>query len=122
MKALFGILGFALVLQTVPAFAQVSGRVDTLARGNYVCEKPGDAATQRGVPVPEEAFSITNGSAYAADGKTGTYLRVEKTVIMTSGPKKGASYTIKNSYFLRKLGDDGKPTGLRCLRVGLPSD
>ncbi len=25
---------------------------------------PGDAATQRGVPVPEEAFTITNGSTY----------------------------------------------------------
>ena len=118
MKAAFAFLGLALAIQAVPGSAQVSGRIDTLERGKYICETAGDAASRRGVAAPDEGFSITNGSAYTANGQTGSYLRVDKTVTMTSGPKKGSRYAVKNAYFLRKLGDDGKPTGLRCLRVG----
>ncbi len=101
-----------------PALADDSGRLSTLERGTYACELPGDAATQRGVPVPEEGFVITNGSAYSAEGKAGTYLRVGDRVTMTSGPLKGNRYEVKSGRYLRKLDKNGQPTGLRCIRIG----
>ena len=114
------ILGIALIADGAPALAGVNGRVDTLERGAYACEMPGDAASRRGVPVPEEGFTITNGSAYAADGKNGTYLRVGDIVTMTSGPRKGSRYALKNERHLKKLAQDGNPTGLRCVKLGSP--
>ncbi len=100
------------------ARADSGGRLSTLERGIYACEMPGDAATSRGIPVPEEGFIITNGSAYSADGKSGTYLRVGDMVTMTSGPRKGNRYELKGERYLRKLDATGQPTGLRCVRIG----
>jgi hypothetical protein len=105
----------ALAAGSAPAFGAGEGSIDTLERGKYACEMPGDAATQRGIPAPEENFTITNGSAYDASGKRGAYLRIGNMVTMTSGPKKGDRYTLKSGRFLRKLGRDGKPSGLRCI-------
>lgn len=116
MKAIIAAAGLALTLSGMPALA-VDGRLDTLPRGAYVCERPGDASTQRGFAAPEEDFKVTNGSAYSAGGKRGTYLRVGDSVTMTSGPHKGKRYELKNERFLRHLGSDGAPTGLRCIKL-----
>ncbi len=118
MKHALALSGLALTLQGMPALAEASTRIATIERGAYTCETGGDAASQRGVPVPTENFTITNGSSYTAEGKTGTYLRVGNTVTMTSGPHKGARYVLKNEQHLRKLGADGSPSGLRCVRRG----
>ncbi|KPL67773.1 hypothetical protein SZ64_06380 [Erythrobacter sp. SG61-1L] len=108
----------AVLATASPALADDGGRLSTLERGTYSCELPGDAATQRGVPVAEEAFVITNGSAYSAEGKAGTYLRIGDLVTMTSGPRKGNRYEVKSGRYLRKLDEKGEPTGLRCIRIG----
>lgn len=122
MKQAFGLIGMAAMALGMaaasPARADDDGRLTTLERGTYSCELPGDAATSRGAPVPGEGFVITNGSAYSADGKSGTYLRVGDMVSMTSGPRKGNRYEVKGERYLRKLDDKGEPTGLRCIRVG----
>ncbi|OJW69934.1 MAG: hypothetical protein BGO57_09970 [Sphingomonadales bacterium 63-6] len=122
MKHAFGLIGMAAMALGMaaasPALADDDGRISTLERGTYACELPGDASTSRGKPAPEEGFAITNGSAYFADGKTGTYLRVGDMVSMTSGPRKGNRYEVKGQRYLRKLDDKGEPTGLRCIRIG----
>ena len=61
-------------------------------------------------------FLVVNASSYEADGKRGTYLLVGESVTMTSGPKRGNRYHRQSSGFLRKLGPDGQPGDLRCLR------
>lgn len=94
------------------------GRLTTLERGDYVCERPGDAAIGRGVPMSDENFTIANASTYITPEGGGTYLRVGKMVTMTSGPRKGDRYKVRTERFLRKLGEDGAPTGLRCIRIG----
>ncbi|HTN13776.1 MAG TPA: hypothetical protein VL094_03105 [Sphingomonadaceae bacterium] len=122
MKQALNILALAglaaIANASVSARADNDGRLSTLERGTYACEMPGDAATSRGVPAPEEGFVITNGSAYTADGKSGTYLRVGDLVTMTSGPRKGNRYEVKSGRYLRKLDQAGEPTGLRCVRIG----
>ena len=100
------------------AMADSGGKIATLERGDYVCEHPGDVTTARGVVAPEEGFTVTNASTYTSPMGGGSYLRTGDTVTMTSGPKKGMRYDMKNERFLRRLGPDGKPDGLRCVRVG----
>lgn len=118
MRQTLALIGLALLTQGGAALAVESSRIGTLDRGSYSCELPGDAASQRGVPVPEEDFNIINGSSYSADGASGIYLRTGDSVTMTSGPRKGNRYELKNKRFLRKLDANGKPTGLRCIRLG----
>lgn len=104
---------------TAPAMATSGGKIGILERGAYVCELPGDAATIRGIAVPEENFSITNSSTYRTETGKGTYLRTGEMVTMTSGPKKGDRYQMKNDSFLRKLSPGSTPSGLRCIRLVL---
>ena len=118
MKTILPVISLALLAASAPALATGGGKIRTLDRGTYVCEMPGDAATSRGVPVPEEGFSITNASTYSTPEGRGTYLRTGDSVTMTSGPKKGDRYSVKNERFLRKLANDGTPNGLRCIRLG----
>jgi len=94
------------------------GKLSTLARGAYACEMPGDAATGRGIEIPEEDFTIVNASTYHSGEQSGTYLRTGDLVTMTSGPKKGSRYSIKSERFLRKLAQDGTASGLRCIKLG----
>jgi hypothetical protein len=118
MKPLIGLASLGLLLANVPAFAAEGGRLTTMERGQYGCEMPGDAAGQRGVPVPEQSFKVVNASAYVANGKRGKYLRLGETVTMTSGPLKGNRYVLKSDRFLRQVGKDGAMTGLRCIKQG----
>ncbi len=108
----------ALIALAAPALASANGRIATLQRGSYICETPGDASTQRGIPVPEEGFTVTNGSAYWVGNKNGTYLRSGDMVTMTSGPYQGNRYLVKGERYLKKLDEKGQPTGLRCVRQG----
>lgn len=118
MKPLIGLASLGLIIVGASASAADSGRLTTLERGEYTCEMPGDAATQRGVPVPEQSFKIINASAYVVNGKRGKYLRLGENVTMTSGPLKANRYLLKSDRFLRQVGRDGEFTGLRCVKQG----
>jgi hypothetical protein len=124
MKAIFTTpLSLALAIAAAlslaaSAGAAPGGRIGTLERGAYSCETPGDVTAARGVPAPEEDFTITNASTYQTPEGSGTYLRTGDVVTMTSGPKKGQRFEMKNERFLRRLGPDGLADGLRCVRMG----
>jgi hypothetical protein len=95
-----------------PAVAQ--GPIGTLPRGPYVCELPGDAAGPAGVRQPQANFVIESASRYSAPQGAGTYLRRGDTLVMTSGPRQGETYTIISEGFLRRL-ENGRPGPLRCV-------
>jgi hypothetical protein len=102
----------------VPAFAQ--GPIGTAERGLYVCELPGDAAGQVGIPRPERNFTIESASRYASPQGGGTYLRQGTRLQMTSGPRKGEAFVIVRAGFLRQLDADGRAGRLRCVLQGAP--
>jgi len=104
------------VLVAAPALAQ--GPVGTAARGSYSCELPGNAAGAAGIAQPEANFRIASASRYQSAQGDGTYLRQGDTIRFTSGPRKGEAYGLESENFLRRLGPDGKPTRLRCVRRG----
>jgi hypothetical protein len=113
MKAPYiAILAGAIAL---PALAQ--GGIGTVERGAYVCELPGDAGGSAGVEQPEQALTIQSASRYSAPQGSGTYLRRGDTLELTSGPRRGESYAVISTGFLRRI-EDGKPGRLRCVRVG----
>jgi len=96
--------------------AAPGGRLGTLPIGEYRCELPGDATGLGGHPVPDENFAIRNASSYANAVGSGSYLLTGETVVMTSGPKRGAQYRRLSDNFLRKLDKTGQETRLRCVR------
>jgi hypothetical protein len=100
---------------TSPLLAQSA--IGTIARGNYVCELPGNAAGAAGIAQPGESFSIESASRYSTAEGTGTYLRTGNRLQMTSGPRNGDAYQVINREFLRKLDQQGQPTSLRCVRA-----
>jgi hypothetical protein len=102
-------------LLAAPATAVPGGDIDTLELGNYTCELPGDAATERGIHVPEADFTIVFGSRYRAGGQSGTYLLTGDQIVMTSGPRMGARYHRLSLGFLRKQNKDGSDSDLRCV-------
>jgi len=118
MKAAPAFLTLALALAATPALPATRGKADTLPRGMYVCEMPGDAATARGIEVVEQSFVVTNNSGYTSGGVAGIYFRAGDMVTMTTGPLKGNRYTLKSDRFLRRLGSNGEPDGLRCVKQG----
>jgi len=122
MKTVPAALILGAMALAAPALGVTGGKIGTLQRGTYVCEMPGDAATRRGVPVPEEGFEITNASTYRSPEGNGSYLRTGDRVAMTSGPMKGDRYMIKSERFLRKLASDGRESGLRCIKLGSTRD
>lgn len=103
--------GLAAPLAAVPG-----GDIDTLSRGQYACEWPGDATGPVGKPAPEEDFAIVNASSYRALGRMGSYLLTGDTLTMTSGPHEGKRYHRLSGGFLRKIGPDGQDSELRCVR------
>lgn len=107
----------ALVLGAISTPALAQGQIGTIDRGTYVCELPGDAAGAVGVEQPEESFVIESASRYSSPQGSGTYLRRDNQIIMTSGPRNGAAYQIMGRGFLRKI-VDGQPSRLRCVRQG----
>ena len=122
MKALTASLALAAILATSGANAASGGQIGTLERGHYICEMPGDAATMRGIPVPEENFEIRNASRYRTAEGDGTYLRTGDSVALTSGPRQGDRYIVRSERFVRKLDADGRETGLRCIKAGSTRD
>ncbi|MBW8783541.1 MAG: hypothetical protein JF593_02700 [Novosphingobium sp.] len=88
----------------------------TLQIGDYVCERPGDATGPAGIHAPEEDFSVLTSSSYAVGEARGAYLRTGDRVVMTSGPKQGQKFHRVSQTFLRRVGDDGADTDLRCVR------
>lgn len=101
--------------QAVPAAA--NDRIGTMARGDYICELPGDAAGKAGHPQPSENFTIESASRYSSPQGVGTYLMRGKELVMTSGPRHGDRYIEVRNGFLRKLDAQGEPTRLRCVRT-----
>jgi hypothetical protein len=106
----------AVGLACLSAPAIADGPIGTLPRGAYACELPGDAAGQAGIAQPQAGFAIESSSRYAAPQGGGTYLRRGRTLMMTSGPRQGETYTIVSDGFLRRI--EGDATGrLRCIHA-----
>ena len=99
------------------ANASAQGPIGTLDRGTYVCELPGDASREAGIPQPEADFTIVGASRYSSAQGGGNYLRRGDVVTFTSGPRKGETYAVISPAFLRRT-DDGRPGELRCVRRG----
>ncbi len=89
-----------------------------LSTGRWTCELPGDAASPP-VRQPAEDFEIVPDSSYRiADARRGTYLRLGSNFTMTSGPFAGRRYHLSSETESQRLGGDGKPLALRCVRGG----
>jgi len=106
---------FAGLLAAFPSAASAKGQVDTVDRGRYVCELPGDAGGEASVPQPERSFTIETSSRYSSPQGSGTYLRRGNRFDMTSGPRKGEAYRIVRTGFLKLLQPDGEPSRMRCV-------
>jgi hypothetical protein len=98
-----------------PAAAAAQGPIGTVPRGSYVCEMPGDAAGQAGIPQPERSFAVKSSSRYATPRGGGVYLRRGDRLEITSGPLRGQTYLVVRPGFLRERQADGKPGRLRCV-------
>ena len=108
-------LAALLVAPAAPALAAPGGALDTLPRGDYMCEFPGDATGPVGIRSLENDFTITNASSYAAAGSAGTYLLTGRQVAFTSGPFMGRRYHRLSGGFLRLIDKSGKDSTLRCI-------
>jgi hypothetical protein len=108
-------LPVAALLAALPSVAMAQGPIDTIPRGSYVCEMPGNAAGKPGVPQPERSFTVKTSSRYATPRGSGVYLRRGKRLAITSGPLKGETYLVIRPGFLRERQADGKPGRLRCV-------
>jgi len=108
-------LPFAALLVALASVAPAKGPVDTIDRGRYVCELPGDAGGAAGRPQPERDFTVEGSSRYSSPQGHGTYLRRGDRIDMTSGPRKGDAYRIVRTGFLKLLQPDGTPSRLRCV-------
>jgi hypothetical protein len=111
-------LPFVAVLAAVASVAFAKGPLETVDRGPYVCELPGDAAGEAGIAQPDHSFKIESSSRYGSPQGEGTYLRVGNRLEMTSGPRKGETYLVVHMGYLRFLQPDGKPSRLRCIVQG----
>ncbi len=112
MKRLIAVIAIA---STGPALAVPGGELDTLPRGLFVCELPGDANGSVGQLVPEADFAVSNDSTYQTDLGYGAYLVTGDQVAMTSGPLRGDRFKRVSPRFLRKLDAQGKETRMRCV-------
>jgi hypothetical protein len=98
-----------------PALAQ--GAIGTVPRGTFVCELPGDASGQAGLPQPERNLTIDSASRYSSAQGSGSYLRRGDVLTLTSGPRQGERYAVISEGFLRLI-EGGKPGRLRCVHQG----
>lgn len=110
------ILSLLALLATASASAAPGGAIATLQLGSYICELPGDATGPAGHRVVAQDFAIINASSYATSSGRGSYLLTGKTVVLTSGPKKGQRFHKLSDSFLRLLEPDGNESSLRCIR------
>jgi hypothetical protein len=111
-------LPVAVLLAAASSVASAQGPIDTVLRGRYVCEMPGDAALGASIRQPERNFTIKSSSSYSAPQGDGTYLRRGNRLDLTSGPRKGEAYLVIRPGFLRERQADGKPGRLRCVMQG----
>ena len=105
-----------------PVAAAPGGDIGTMPIGTYVCEVPGTADGPAANRLPGEDFQITSASTYQAGGARGSYLLTGTSFTMTSGPRNGAQYVRQSEGFLRKLGPDGQPGPIRCVRRNQNND
>lgn len=91
------------------------GRLDTLKRGYYACERPGDAEVGPGIAASEYDFLVINASRYRTPDGGGTYLRTGEKVQMTSGPRKGDAFAMKGERFLEVTSGEGSELSIRCI-------
>jgi hypothetical protein len=108
----------AALFAAVSSLAQAQGPIDTIPRGSYVCETPGDAAGRAGIPQPDRSFKVKSSSRYATPRGGGLYLRRGDRLDITSGPLKGETYLVIRPGFLRERLADGTPGRLRCVLQG----
>ena len=111
-------VAFTALLLSAPLLATTGGKLGTIARGSWVCEMPGNAGTERGIPVDGADFVVTPSSTYRTETGTGTYLRTGDTVTITSGPRNGERYRVASERMLWKLAADGTDEGMRCVKLG----
>lgn len=97
-----------------PAMA-ITGELNTMPTGRYVCELPGDGSGPASLHVPDSDFSILRASRYRGKEGTGIYLLTGDLLVMTSGPRQGDRYARKTNGFLRMLDADGNESHLRCV-------
>ena len=98
------------------------GRLDTLKRGYYACERPGDAEVGPGIAANEYDFLVINASRYRTPDGTGTYLRTGEKVQMTSGPRKGDAFAMKGERFLEMTAGEGSAHSIRCILSAASSE
>ena len=91
------------------------GRLDTLERGYYACERPGDAEVGPGIAASDYDFLVINASRYRTPDGAGTYLRTGEKVQMTSGPRKGDAFAMKGERFLEMTAGEGSELSIRCI-------
>lgn len=106
------------LLTAAPAIATPGGQLGTLPRGNYQCGTPGLAGERPVHLLPELDFKVVNGSSYERDGERGTYLHTGDSVVFTTGTMRGERFLRISENMIRKLGEDGQPAELRCVRLG----
>jgi hypothetical protein len=112
------VIALAALLLAAPVLATTGGKLGTLDRGSWTCEMPGDAGTERGIPVDGADFVILPSSTYRTETGRGTYLRTGDTVTITSGPRNGERYRVASERMLWKLAADGSDEGMRCVKLG----
>jgi hypothetical protein len=110
-------LPFATVIAALASVVAARGPLETVDRGPYVCELPGDASGEAGIAQPDRSFRIESSSRYSSPQGAGTYLRVGNRLEMTSGPRKGEAYLVVHMGYVRLLQPDGTPGRLRCVRA-----
>jgi len=108
-------LPLAALLAATCSIAVAQGPIDTVPRGRYLCEMPGDASGQAGIPQPERNFTIETASRYSSAQGAGVYLRRGIRLDMTSGPHQGQTFVVVHPGFLRERQADGTPGRLRCV-------
>ncbi len=109
------LLSVAIAAMALPAAVAAQDKLDTLPRGSYGCELPGNAAGPAGVQVADAGFKIVNASSYTSPRGGGSYLRTGKTVEFTSGPMRGRKFRIQGRTLLRELDEDGSLGRMRCV-------
>ena len=99
-----------------PAHAQ--GDLGTLPTGRYLCELPGDATGLASRPLDGHWFDIVNASRYVTDGGDGTYLLIDRSVVFTRGPMRGARFDWNGMRALKRTDLSGELARMRCVRTG----
>ena len=118
MKPYLAPIGLACALAALAPSLAAQGRLDVIARGEYVCALPGTASGAAWNEQPARSFAITGASTYRTPAGSGTYLVEGKRLTFTRGPLRGKRMMRLSSGMLQELDLSGKLTRLRCHRAG----